>query len=146
MIAGSLEIQMMANLARLQSDMDSAKRMVGSATSQIEQAAAKATAALAGLGIGLGAVQFVSMIRGSIDAADKLNDLSKSTGLAIETLSGLKLASKQSGADLDGTAASINKLSVNIGKNSEKFAGVVDHANGTDVTGRHELSGILHGC
>lgn len=78
--------------------------------------------ALAGLAGTITAGAFISMIRGSIDAADKLNDLSKSTGLAVETLSGLKLASKQSGADLDGTAASINKLSVNIGKNAEKFA------------------------
>lgn len=122
MIAGQLELQMFANLARLQQDMDSAKRLVGTATQQIESAAAKATAALAGLGIGIGVSQFAGMIKGAIDAADKLNDLSKSTGLAVEILSGLKLASKQSGADLEGTAASINKLSVNIGKNAEKFA------------------------
>lgn len=81
-----------------------------------------AKTALAGLAGTITAGAFLGMIRGAIDSADKLNDLSKSTGLAIETLSGLKLASKQSGADLDGTAASINKLSVNIGKNTEKFA------------------------
>lgn len=121
MIAGQLELRMFANLARLQSDMDAAKRMVGTATQQIESAAAKATAALAGIGIGTGVTQFAGMIRGSIDAADHLNDLSKSTGIAVEQLAGLKLAAKQSGSDLDGVATSINKLSVNIGKDGEKF-------------------------
>lgn len=57
----------------------------------------------------------------SINAADKLNDLSKSTGVSVENLSGLALAAKQSGTDLDGVAASISKLSQNIGKDGEKF-------------------------
>lgn len=121
MIAGSLEIQMMANMARLQADMDTAKRSVGGAMSHIETSVASAKAALAGLAIGAGIGQFVGLIRGAIDAADHLNDLSKSTGIAVEQLAGLKLAAKQSGSDLDGVATSINKLSVNIGKDGEKF-------------------------
>ena len=80
-----------------------------------------AKTALAGLAGTITAGAFIGMIRGSIDAADHLNDLSKSTGIAVEQLAGLKLASKQSGADLDGTAAAINKLSVNIGKSGDKF-------------------------
>ena len=81
-----------------------------------------AKTALAGLAGTITAGAFIGMIRGSIDAADHLNDLSKSTGIAVEQLAGLKLAAKQSGGDLDGIAASMNKLSVNIGKNAEKFA------------------------
>lgn len=65
---------------------------------------------------------FSSWVKGSIDAADNINDLSKTTGLAVEKLAGLRLAAEQSGSDLDGTAKAINKLSVNMGKNSEKFA------------------------
>lgn len=74
------------------------------------------------LGVGLSAAGFVAIIKGAIDTADHLGDLSKSTGIAVEQLAGLKLASEQSGAELDGVAASINKLSVNIGKDADKFA------------------------
>jgi lambda family phage tail tape measure protein len=75
-------------------------------------AAAAATAAA-------GAI--AAMVISSIDAADNLNDLSKKTGISVEQLSGLSLAAEQSGADLDGVAESINKLSVNIGKDGDKF-------------------------
>jgi hypothetical protein len=122
MIAGSLEIQLLANMARLQSDMNDAKRIVGGAMQQIERDVANAKNVLKGLAAGYGADYFVGVIKGAIDAADNLNDLSKSTGLAIEQLSGLKLAAKQTGSDLEGTAAAMNKLSVNIGKDAEKFA------------------------
>jgi hypothetical protein len=64
---------------------------------------------------------FTEMIKGSIDAADNLNDLSKTTGIAVDNLSGLKLAAQQSGGDLDGIANLINKLSVNMGKDADRF-------------------------
>ena len=65
---------------------------------------------------------FYNLIKGTIDALDRMNDLSKATGIAVEQLSGLKLAAKQSGGDLESIAASINKLSVNMGKDAERFA------------------------
>jgi hypothetical protein len=68
-----------------------------------------------------GGTWFASMIKGAVDAADELGDLSKSTGIAVEDLAGLKLAAEQSGGDLNGIADAINKLSVNIGKDAEKF-------------------------
>lgn len=61
------------------------------------------------------------MIKGSIDAADRLGDLSKSTGLAVEQLAGLGFAASQSGSDLDGVADAVSKLSQNIGKDADKF-------------------------
>lgn len=68
------------------------------------------------------AVGIAAMIKSSIDAADHLNDLRKSTDLTVEQLSGLKLASLQSGTDLDAVAKSVNKLSINMGLNAEKYA------------------------
>jgi hypothetical protein len=121
MIAGTLEIQLLANMARLQKDMDDAKRAVGGAMAGIESAVASAKTALIGLGaVGL-ATSFLAGIRGAIDLADKLNDLSKTTKIAVGDLAGLKLAARQSGGDLEGIAASINKLSVAMGKDPEKF-------------------------
>lgn len=71
-------------------------------------------------GITVGA--FTGMIRGAVDAADNLNDLSKATGVAIGDLAGLKLAAEQSGANVEVTAKSLNKLALEMSKNSEKFA------------------------
>ena len=96
-------------------------RVKGSMNS-MESAVNMTKSALQALGIGLSVNYFTEMIHGSIEAMDKLKDLSKTTGLSVETLSGLKLAAKQSGGDLESIAASINKLAVNMGKDAERFA------------------------
>lgn len=122
MLAGTLEIQLLADVARLQKDMDEAKRSVGTAMSSIQKSVDVAKTAIASLAAGLSVHMFVDMIRGAIDVADNLNDLSKTTGIAVAQLTGLKLAAKQSGGDLEGIAQSINTLSVNMAKDSERFA------------------------
>jgi lambda family phage tail tape measure protein len=119
---GQLEIEMLASMARLEKDMSKAKSLVGGSMKSIESAVKSAKSVLASLGIGLGVGYFVSLIKGSIDAMDHLHDLSKTTSISVEQLAGLKVAAKQSGTDLDGLAASINKLSQNMGKDAAKFA------------------------
>lgn len=121
MIAGTLEIQLLANVARLAKDMGEAKSIVEKNMSGIEAAISKVKGALAILGVTLSVGFFASMVNGSIEVMDHLSDLHKSTNVSIEDLSGLSLAAKQSGGDLDSIAASINKLSVSIGKDPEKF-------------------------
>lgn len=120
-VAGALEVQMFANLARLSKDMADAKSMVGGAMSSIEKSVSQAKSALDALGIGLSVGFFANLVKGSIDAMDHLNDLNKTTRLSVETLAGLKVAAKQSGGDLDSLAASVVKLSVEMGKAPEKF-------------------------
>lgn len=57
---------------------------------------------------------FVAMIKSSVDANDKLQDLSKSTGIAIETLGGLGFAASQSGSSLEGIGKAVGKLNLHI--------------------------------
>ena len=121
MRVGDLEIRLFAGLAELRADMEKARSMVGGAMNSITGVVGKAKTALAALGVGIGVGAFTAWIKGAIDAADRLNDLSKTSSLSVETLSGLSLAAKQSGSDLEGTAASINKLAMNMGKDAEKF-------------------------
>lgn len=73
-------------------------------------------------GVGLSIGGFAALMKGTIDAEDHLNDLSKTTRIAIEDLAGLASAAKKSDSDLDSTASAINKLAKEIGKNAEKFA------------------------
>ena len=61
MIIGDMEIRLRADIARLQRDMDSARRVVGDATTSISRAADMAKAALAGIAAGVGLSQLVQM-------------------------------------------------------------------------------------
>lgn len=122
MIAGQLEIQMLANMARLQADMDLAKKTVGDAMGSIEKYVAQAKAALGALGVGLSAGYFVSLIKGSIDAADALNDLSQQAGISVKALAGYELAAKQSGTSLDAIGRGVKGLSQNLLESGKALA------------------------
>jgi hypothetical protein len=120
-VAGVLEIQMLANLARLQSDMTKTKGMVGGAMTSVERSVNMAKRALGALGIGISAVVFTRMIKGSIDAQENLRDLSDQTNISIRDLSGLDLAAKQSGGSLSSVADAVSRLSRRIGADAEKY-------------------------
>ena len=57
-VAGTLEIQLLANIARLQKDMDDAKRSVGGAMASIEKSVGLAVRAfgILGVSVSLGAL------------------------------------------------------------------------------------------
>ena len=124
----TLSIDLVAKLANLERDM-------GRAAQIAERNAKRMDAAFAGVNTTLRSVAsfaagafsvslFSGLIKSAIDAQDNLKDLSKSTSLSVETLAGLGSAATKSGSDLESVAASINKLSVNMGKDAEKFAAI----------------------
>ena len=112
MIAGSLEIQLLADIARLQQDMDKASSVVGGAMGKISSSVSTATKLLGGLATGLSVAAFSGWIRGAIDAADAASKLSAKTGVAVKDLAGLQLAYSLGGAEGDAFAKSMTKLSV----------------------------------
>ena len=61
MKVGTLEIEMLANMARLRSDMDKAKGYVASAAGAIEKSVESMKAAFASLGLGLGIAQIIAL-------------------------------------------------------------------------------------
>ncbi len=72
--------------------------------------------------IGFASVYFsAGFIKSAIDMGDHINDLSKQTGVSVETLSKLSLAANQSGTDLDSVAQSINKMQKNISEGTDIF-------------------------
>jgi len=115
------------SLAKLR-ELEAAQNSLHGSTTKLGSAYGDMANSLSSVAVAAAAVAagttFVQMIRGAIDAADSMNDLSKSTSISVEMLAGLKLASKQSGAELEGTAQAINKLSVKMGENAEKFAAI----------------------
>ena len=94
-------------LARFTNVVDKITSDLSKFQTNAERVNSNLTKIFAGLGAGLSADYFVGMIKGSIDAADQLKDLSKSTSLTVVELAGLKLAAMQAGGDLDSIAAAI---------------------------------------
>lgn len=119
MIAGTLEIQLLANMARLQTDMDKAKRTVSSAVDAMNRA-------LGVIGVGVSLAGIASMIKSVVDVGDKLNDLRKITGLTVNELGGLDKQAKLNGTNLDSVAKAIGIMSKNMytGVDAFKLLGI----------------------
>lgn len=114
MIAGVLEVQMMANLARFQADMTSAKGMAGTAMKSIESAVESAVHALEMLGVGLSIGALIEHTKAILEAGDAMNDLSQRVGIAVQDLAKYELATAQSGTTMEALAKGVKGISVNL--------------------------------
>lgn len=106
-IAGTLEVQMFANLARIADDMQKAKRIVGDAVDSIKTL-------LGTIGVGLSAHYFKEMIDGAIESQDKLYELNIVTGASIDKLQQMRIVAKLAGTNFDGVGEAMVKLSRNM--------------------------------
>jgi hypothetical protein len=111
---GALTVTLEANMVRFNQGMDEAARRTeqGAARMQTGLNAAKAAvAALAGVAT-VGAL--AGLVKGAIDAADNLRDMSQKTGIAVEELNGLGFAAGQAGGSLDSMVGAAGKLNKSI--------------------------------
>jgi hypothetical protein len=113
-VVGQLTIDMVANVARLQRDMEQAKRSVGGAMGSIQRTVDLAKKALIGLGGVLAVRKFASFIQGAIDSADQMSKLSQRIGVSVKDVAGLQLAFRQSGLEAGALQQSMARLSVGI--------------------------------
>lgn len=114
-VIGSLVVEMSANVARLQSDMAEAKEHVNKASEEIVRATEMAKGALEALGIGFGLMEFKEFVANSIEAAARLNELSKKSSISVENLNGLQYAASQTGADFENMTKGVKKLTEYLG-------------------------------
>jgi hypothetical protein len=137
MIAGTLEVQMLANLARLQKDMTEAKGIVAGAARAIEATAVGLTAALGAIGIGSLMANWVTSMRHVIDTADELNKASQKFGVTVESLSSMSFAAKLANVQFGDLETGLKKLSVNAAAaaGGAKEQGRVFEAMGVKVQG-----------
>jgi hypothetical protein len=113
-VAGTLEIQMLANMARLQSDMGKTKSMVGNAMTGVERSVNMAKRALGALGIGLSAALFLRFTKGALNAQDELSKLSQKVGISVEGLVGMKHAADLSGVSFEGMQKALKTVSTQM--------------------------------
>lgn len=128
MAIAALTVDINAQLAGIEGDLGKVSRLAEQSAAKMTSAFESAGRALrdvfSGIAVQQSVAAFGRLITEALDAQDALSDLSKSTAISIELLAGLKGAAITSGTDLEGVAAAVNKLSVNIGKNAEQFAAV----------------------
>ncbi len=100
--------------------------------------------ALGGLAGAFSAGALISFAKGTIDAADNINDLSQRVGISIRDLATWQLAAEQSGTSLESVARGVKGLAKNMVDNGAAFraAGITaTDANGAMV----QLADIFKG-
>ena len=111
MLAGALEIQIYAQLARLSQDLNQAKGMVANTMAGIERAAASAKMALGAVGAGLSLAALAGQVKQAVDQLAKLDDMAQKTGSSVENLSRLSKVAAMTGQEFGAVDAALIKLS-----------------------------------
>lgn len=106
----SLVVRLVADTSRYRRGIDQAGEDLRNFANNSKLSVGKVAAAATGAALAA-ASAFAVMAKAAIDTADNLNDLSKSTGISVESLSQLRYAAEQSGTDLDGLSIGLRKLS-----------------------------------
>lgn len=120
-MALGITVDFNANLVKFEGQVNKMAGQLDKFQNKTESMAARANKALSSLGVGISVAGLAAFVKSGIDAADALNDMADRTGIAVEKLAGFQLATKLADTDMESFAASINRLSVNIGKNAEDF-------------------------
>lgn len=121
MIAGAVEIQMLADLARLKADMDQAKGIAGAAAKSMQASFDFMKGALQGIVAGLSVHAFVSWMKGAIDAGDATKEFAAITGVAAKDVAGLQLAFAQGNVGRDEMTKGLAKLSKQMVEGNAAF-------------------------
>lgn len=124
MIAGTLEIQLLANMARLREDMQNAQRAVGDAMRSIESVVNVAKAAFVAF-TGVASINaFKGMIQGSIEATASLYDMSLQTGASVASLTAFRSIAVTTDTTIQGVAGAMNKLAKGMAVANEDSKGI----------------------
>ena len=117
----NLVIEMAANVARLEKDMQAARRSVDGAMQKIQRSAQMAMRALGALGLGLGAAQLSGFVKQAINAGDRMQKLSQQIGVATENIAGLQLAFRQGGGSAAEMEMAVGRLVNAMNKQTDTF-------------------------
>lgn len=129
---GNLVIEMQANVARVQKDMDAIRKSTDSTMGSITKSANIAMKALGALGLALSAHALSEWIQRAIDAADETNKLAQKIGMTVTEVAGIQLAFKQGGVDAEGFQKAMSKLSVGVMDNNKALVAMGIQTRGAD--------------
>lgn len=107
----SLLIELGANVARLQQDMDRAGRVVDRWSRNTEGAVSTIKAAFAGLGAAIGVGSFVAGMQRAIDKADGFDEMAQKIGATVEAVSELTYAFDRESVSQEAAMKGLKTLS-----------------------------------
>jgi hypothetical protein len=110
-----------ANLAQLQSGLNQANAQLNSFADQAARLAGGVSGVLSAVGIGISVAGMGALVKATIDEADALDVLNQKTGIAVETLAGIKFGAQLSDTEIDAVASAMNRLGRQIATNSAEF-------------------------
>jgi hypothetical protein len=110
-----------ANLASITDDLHRLTQQFDSAALTAHNFSEIATAALTGLAVGITSDFMVDLVKATIDEADALDVLNQKTGIAVETLAGIKFGAQLSDTEIDAVASAMNRLGRQIALNADEF-------------------------
>jgi tape measure domain-containing protein len=132
MIAGNIEIQLMANVARLQRDMNQARNAVEATMTNISNAAARAQVALGGITSGIGISQLMGMVDqyGKFTAQLRLATLSaREYAVAYEDVKRIAMQSTQGLQETGTLYARIANGTRELGLAQKQVAAITETVN-----------------
>ena len=123
MIAGTLTLEMNANLARLADDMAKAKAIVGDGVGVMSNAVGSLKRTIEGLGVGLSLAGLTALVKNAAESADAAAKMSDRFGIATDTLIGMQHAADLAGVSNEGLTNALRgiaKSSVEAMQGSEQ--------------------------
>lgn len=134
---GSLYVKLGLDSAQFSEGLKKSQGQISGFAKSAAVAGAAIAAALAGTALAVGAA-----VKGAIDQADQLDELSQKIGIGVEELSRLKYAAEISGVSLDTLSTGIKRLSAGLAEAAGKGTGKAAEAltalgiSATDATGQ----------
>lgn len=116
-----ITIDFNANLAQLQSGLNEANAELRSFGDRAAEVGNGVREAFAAIGIGLSVAGFGALVKATIDEADALDVLSQKTGVAVETLAGLKLGAQLNDTQIEAVGSAMNRLGRQIAVSGDEF-------------------------
>lgn len=107
----TLQIDIVAKLASFQDSLEKIGRQSEQMANRLSSAFGAVRSSVAALGAGLSVGAFAGIIKGAIDAADELDDLSQKVGISVERLSELKFLLDVEGVSTDQLQQGVKALS-----------------------------------
>jgi hypothetical protein len=109
-VLGTLTIDLKANTASFSQSMDKMSHLSGKTANDVKRSLERIAAAGIAMGLAV-ATGVTALIKHSLDAADRLDELAESAGTTADTLSALGYAAKFSSVDTEELSKTLVKLS-----------------------------------
>jgi hypothetical protein len=110
-----------ANLVRFLQNLNQANEQLGSFANNVDKISDGVKSAFDSIGTILALGGMTALVKATIDEADALDVLNQKTGIAVETLAGIKFGAQLSDTEIDTVASAMNRLGRQIALNADEF-------------------------